>query len=260
MYAEAGLLFPYCHGFSNEVQHFEEFCRFRKQNAWNNLVQTPSILEYDLGEGDLFKAPETIPEEPPILIDPLSAMSIMSDKALELDTTHLLNEVFHGYEKELGSIGVEIEGGVEMEEKKKSDGDDGVDSDIKREVESEAIQRSASLGCLRLMDTGGSRSTMPTFLDFEGVDLGAAFGMRRAYSAGDIQTLGNNGNPANIISRPLERQLTVGNYTHEERKERLNRYWKKKTKRNFDRKIKYACRKALADCQPRVRGRFAKMD
>lgn len=28
--------------------------------------------------------------------------------------------------------------------------------------------------------------------------------------------------------------------------------------RNFDRKIKYACRKTLADSRPRVRGRFAK--
>ncbi|CAA6661121.1 unnamed protein product [Spirodela intermedia] len=46
----------------------------------------------------------------------------------------------------------------------------------------------------------------------------------------------------------------------EDRMQKLSRYRKKKTKRNFCRKIKYACRKALADSQPRIRGRFAKTE
>ncbi|KAF2601513.1 hypothetical protein F2Q70_00028307 [Brassica cretica] len=35
---------------------------------------------------------------------------------------------------------------------------------------------------------------------------------------------------------------------------------KKRNERNFSKKIKYACRKTLADSRPRVRGRFAKND
>ncbi|KAL5555372.1 hypothetical protein UlMin_037608 [Ulmus minor] len=45
-----------------------------------------------------------------------------------------------------------------------------------------------------------------------------------------------------------------------ERKEKLPRYRNKKTKRNFGRKIKHACRKALTDSQPRIHGRFAKTE
>ncbi len=70
----------------------------------------------------------------------------------------------------------------------------------------------------------------------------------------------------------------TGKYTLEERRLRILRYRQKRhvrsacchalnehgadafpqQERNFDRKIKYACRKTLADSRPRVRGRFAK--
>nr|POE54289.1 zinc finger protein constans-like 5 [Quercus suber] len=63
-----------------------------------------------------------------------------------------------------------------------------------------------------------------------------------------------------LIPSPHERPLTIINCTTEERREKLSRYRNKKTKRNFGRKIKYACRKALADSQPRIRGRFAKTE
>ncbi|CAA6675379.1 unnamed protein product [Spirodela intermedia] len=46
----------------------------------------------------------------------------------------------------------------------------------------------------------------------------------------------------------------------EERTAKINRYLKKRNMRNFGKKIKYACRKTLADSRPRVRGRFAKSD
>ncbi|KAG2327824.1 hypothetical protein Bca52824_010552 [Brassica carinata] len=45
-----------------------------------------------------------------------------------------------------------------------------------------------------------------------------------------------------------------------QRKEKIHRYLKKRNERNFSKKIKYACRKTLADSRPRVRGRFAKND
>ncbi|XP_073054057.1 uncharacterized protein [Primulina eburnea] len=52
----------------------------------------------------------------------------------------------------------------------------------------------------------------------------------------------------------------VGKLSVEERKRKIHRYMKKRNERNFSKKIKYACRKTLADSRPRVRGRFAKND
>ncbi|VVA89949.1 unnamed protein product [Arabis nemorensis] len=52
----------------------------------------------------------------------------------------------------------------------------------------------------------------------------------------------------------------VGKLSAEQRKEKISRYMKKRNERNFSKKIKYACRKTLADSRPRVRGRFAKND
>ncbi|XP_022751558.1 zinc finger protein CONSTANS-LIKE 3-like [Durio zibethinus] len=52
--------------------------------------------------------------------------------------------------------------------------------------------------------------------------------------------------------------LKVSRYSVEERKERILRYLKKRNQRNFNKTIKYACRKTLADRRVRVRGRFAR--
>ena len=40
----------------------------------------------------------------------------------------------------------------------------------------------------------------------------------------------------------------------------LSRYRQKRHERNFNKRIKYMCRKTLADSRPRVRGRFARND
>ncbi|MQM06696.1 hypothetical protein Taro_039520 [Colocasia esculenta] len=63
-----------------------------------------------------------------------------------------------------------------------------------------------------------------------------------------------------IVYPPLGNLLSTGDHKIEERRRKISRYRKKKTKRNFGRKIKYACRKALADSQPRIRGRFARVE
>lgn len=57
-----------------------------------------------------------------------------------------------------------------------------------------------------------------------------------------------------------EANFKVGRYNAEERKERIDRYRAKRTQRNFNKTIKYACRKTLADTRPRIRGRFARND
>ncbi|KAI7744449.1 hypothetical protein M8C21_016580 [Ambrosia artemisiifolia] len=66
--------------------------------------------------------------------------------------------------------------------------------------------------------------------------------------------------PSEITSLESESMRVTNKLTSEERKEKINKYMKKRNERNFNKKIKYACRKTLADSRPRVRGRFAKHD
>ncbi|CAO2837664.1 unnamed protein product [Amaranthus hypochondriacus] len=81
--------------------------------------------------------------------------------------------------------------------------------------------------------------------------------IRRVCSTGDLpvgnQLSGGEGNME-------EPNFKVGKYSAEERKERIDRYRAKRTLRNFNKTIKYACRKTLADNRPRIRGRFARND
>ncbi|KAK3033125.1 hypothetical protein RJ639_036484 [Escallonia herrerae] len=67
---------------------------------------------------------------------------------------------------------------------------------------------------------------------------------------------GNQGKP--LLQEMEEPAMKVGRYSVEERKDRILRYLKKRNQRNFNKTIKYACRKTLADKRVRVRGRFAK--
>ncbi|CAA0834871.1 CCT motif family protein [Striga hermonthica] len=72
---------------------------------------------------------------------------------------------------------------------------------------------------------------------------------------------GSSTNPlASEISSLDDPTFKVGKLSVEERKRKIHRYLKKRNERNFSKKIKYACRKTLADSRPRVRGRFAKND
>ncbi|XP_031505427.1 uncharacterized protein LOC116267700 [Nymphaea colorata] len=80
--------------------------------------------------------------------------------------------------------------------------------------------------------------------------------LRRVLSAGDIQ----ENRSRNIIDGVEEMGLRVCRYSPEEKKERIERYLKKKNLRNFNKTIKYACRKTLADSRQRIRGRFARND
>ncbi|KAJ4909519.1 CCT motif family protein [Raphanus sativus] len=88
-----------------------------------------------------------------------------------------------------------------------------------------------------------------------------------------LQTLDGGENQNNLVATPVLPQLgtditglddgsvnKVAKLTAEQRKEKIHRYMKKRNERNFSKKIKYACRKTLADSRPRVRGRFAKND
>ncbi|XP_043717108.1 uncharacterized protein LOC122665106 isoform X2 [Telopea speciosissima] len=90
--------------------------------------------------------------------------------------------------------------------------------------------------------------------------------MRRVCSTGDLHRItrthlnhGFSSNPLAVDSTIMEEtNFKVGRYSPEERKLRIHRYRSKRTQRNFNKTIKYACRKTLADSRPRVRGRFAR--
>merc|ERR1711937_574247 len=74
--------------------------------------------------------------------------------------------------------------------------------------------------------------------------------MGAAAAAGGAGANGANG----------EGQKRIGTLTLEERRARILRYRQKRHERNFRKRIKYNCRKTLADSRPRIRGRFARND
>ncbi|XP_044396213.1 uncharacterized protein [Triticum aestivum] len=83
-------------------------------------------------------------------------------------------------------------------------------------------------------------------------------------TAAEMQ-MGGSGSPGRLpaageTSSLEDTSLKAARLSVEERKEKIHRYIKKRNERNFSKKIKYACRKTLADSRPRVRGRFAKND
>ncbi|CAK9271017.1 unnamed protein product [Sphagnum jensenii] len=84
--------------------------------------------------------------------------------------------------------------------------------------------------------------------------------MRRAQSTGDLQRSTVIQVGGGNLSPMYGDTKRVGRFTLEERRQLLQRFQQKRTQRNFNKKIKYACRKSLADKRPRVRGRFARND
>ncbi|CAI9759384.1 unnamed protein product [Fraxinus pennsylvanica] len=82
--------------------------------------------------------------------------------------------------------------------------------------------------------------------------------MRRVSSTGDLHKMRTKLQTEKSYME--EANFKVGRYSAEERKERIHRYRAKRTQRNFNKTIKYACRKTLADNRPRIRGRFARND
>ncbi|OMO97742.1 hypothetical protein CCACVL1_04474 [Corchorus capsularis] len=121
---------------------------------------------------------------------------------------------------------------------------------------------------------GNSHELQPQDLEFQGDNAGifCADSLQRCFNPGDLQALSSESQQlvgATASSTPLASEISsledssfnkVGKLSVEQRKEKIHRYMKKRNERNFSKKIKYACRKTLADSRPRVRGRFAKND
>ncbi|XP_059664090.1 uncharacterized protein LOC132309843 [Cornus florida] len=89
--------------------------------------------------------------------------------------------------------------------------------------------------------------------------------IRNACSTGDLQKMKTN-HRLSLSPLAAESSIMVGEifkarrYSAKERKERIHKYRAKRTHRNFNKTIKYACRKTLADSRIRIRGRFARND
>ncbi|KAI7748589.1 hypothetical protein M8C21_012951 [Ambrosia artemisiifolia] len=228
------------------------------EEDYNHLIEAASsvvVSEYDLGgEGDLFKAPQPIIQQP---LDP-ACITIISDTfsqhqlevAADIQKEEFLNDVFNECKnllpKEAAPPGTGT--GTEIESSPLSQVISfSFPDEIPVHSTSSQIPKSMSSDSLSSMDWIQLKSN---FLNFTEID----FGMRRAFSEGDIKTLSDANTSVNCY--PLRQPQVMT----EDRMQKLSRYRNKKTKRNFGRKIKYACRKALADSQPRIRGRFAKTD
>ncbi|KAK4762294.1 hypothetical protein SAY87_030178 [Trapa incisa] len=211
-------VFPYrFHCPSQDVEPLEGFCKSQMPDAsLGEHVQTSTITEYDLGgEGDLFKAPEPITEEPMLELDPLAvAISMMSfdeDSILvqDLDITSLQNQPL-------------------------------MSSEVFYEDHEDLVEK-ATTG-IALSEPLGNK-ILPLRMD------------ESHYVARSNGDVGKGNGDISLIHSRLG---SVSNCISEGRREKLSRYRDKRTRRNFGRNIKYACRKALADSQPRIRGRFAK--
>ncbi|KAL1208558.1 Two-component response regulator-like PRR73 [Cardamine amara subsp. amara] len=86
--------------------------------------------------------------------------------------------------------------------------------------------------------------------------------VRRALSAGDLPRSSRRDSStvwseSNAI---IEGMSKAYKYGPEEKKEKIEKYRSKRNLRNFSKRIKYECRKTLADSRPRIRGRFARND
>ncbi|XP_006363341.1 zinc finger protein CONSTANS-LIKE 2-like [Solanum tuberosum] len=92
--------------------------------------------------------------------------------------------------------------------------------------------------------------------------------VRKVLSTGDLQVMHmkqyNNYRSESPLSSEsnsiIEGMNKACKYSPQEKKERIERYRTKRNQRNFNKKIKYECRKTLADSRPRIRGRFARND
>ncbi|KAI3675676.1 hypothetical protein L1987_85268 [Smallanthus sonchifolius] len=108
----------------------------------------------------------------------------------------------------------------------------------------------------------GFSSVNPTETDYQKVEQDDLFCSTGGYGTNSFlyPTATNNWETESPkTSKEIEEPtLKIGRYSTEERKDKIMRYLKKRNQRNFNKTIKYECRKTLADKRIRVRGRFAK--
>ncbi|CAL9166056.1 unnamed protein product [Musa hybrid cultivar] len=233
--------------------------------------------EYDMGGGgDLFKAPEPFLVEAELERDPMATAvpiiygggdvitEIIKVASMESIQNDHLDGLFYECKKGLLEES-EIENSISelLDVKIPAVQIDEVPPSKDLSQADGSMQKSISSGCLNSVEWVPRSTMRPEFFDFQELDFEAAFGLKRSYSEGDIRNLGTKNTrigSTTAVCSSFEQLLTISDLKTEQRQLKLSRYREKKSKRNFGKKIKYACRKALADSQPRVRGRFAKTE
>lgn len=168
----------------------------------SDIVQSSAMSEYDLFvEGDLFKAPEPIIEEPAMDLDPMqAAMSMISCgedvssqglKSSEIDVLQneqLLSEVYYECKKDLlEKAAIDSPLSEIMDFKIPSLKIDEKSIQENKPLPDVTLPKSVSSGSLSSMDWMHGATMKPSFLDFPGLDFNAVYGMRRAFSEGDIK-------------------------------------------------------------------------
>lgn len=121
-------------------------------------------------------------------------------------------------------------------------------------------------GGMRRVETAASTLTSMGSPDSPAMSRVATSGLRPCLSMPDLTkaSLGTpraRGRNSTVATSP-PKNLGVDNRTAEERREdrmaALERFREKKRNRTFTKKVRYECRKQLADSRPRVKGRFVK--
>nr|CCA21968.1 AlNc14C139G7198 [Albugo laibachii Nc14] len=64
----------------------------------------------------------------------------------------------------------------------------------------------------------------------------------------------------NLLNKWTQRDRQIGAYSPEARMERIQRFREKRKHRVYHKRVKYDCRKRLANACPRIRGRFVKRE
>ncbi|KZV40959.1 zinc finger protein CONSTANS-LIKE 6 [Dorcoceras hygrometricum] len=239
----------------NYPQQFDEFGSHGPDTSWEmpcSVIQTPTISDYYLGGvGDLFKAPEPVIEVPSMGLDPMNVViSIISavddsvtpqqpfliaENESSIENGQLLDKVFYECERDLlakEAIEASLSGIPSvvnipvMESEAKMNANEEL---ISRKL----LQDTANSSCLRLMESVHEAPPRLNFPDPPVIDFDADCGIRRTFSEGDVKTIGDDN--VTFLQSPLG---LVKAYVSDVRKEKLSRYWNKKSKRNFGRKIK----------------------
>lgn len=164
----------------------------------SDLVQFSAMSEYDLAaEGDLFKAPELITEEPAIDQDPMTAAISMISCGEDVKSTdisilqneQLLSEVFYECEKDLLEKVAAMESPLSeiLEINVPLMSIDEKTLQENKPLPDLLLPKSVSSGSLSSMDWMHGSPMKPVFLDIPGIDFEAVYGMRRSFSEGDIQ-------------------------------------------------------------------------
>jgi len=96
---------------------------------------------------------------------------------------------------------------------------------------------------------GVSRNVVALYSNDDSEDDGGEF------EANAEKLIMHNPNLSLLVSSLCKPRM-IGNYTPEQRRVRLTKFLEKREKRVWKKKVKYGCRKKLADSRPRVKGRF----